>query len=262
MLSFAIAGCCGPSLPGELMLIQFYEPFYKHMVWAPWKYDDTGLAINADMATAHSTWMSYFPSSSHASPGSVVMPDAPMASLQTMQPDVLPPNTPIQPPPWAPPPPPTPPSPPPWATDQLFSSWSMPMATSTTGHVTDYYNPLSSDANGGSSASNNGFSAPNAASSSSRTSNGLELLQEGLGSGLHRLSGSGTGHSRYSMAGLGFGLPLSRLYARYFGGDIKLQVRLPSWWDEWGTLQSNYTCFSVNSLTHAQMLVMHPWSWP
>ena len=28
---------------------------------------------------------------------------------------------------------------------------------------------------------------------------------------------------RYQLAGLGFGLPLSRLYERYFGGDLALQ---------------------------------------
>jgi hypothetical protein len=31
---------------------------------------------------------------------------------------------------------------------------------------------------------------------------------------------------RYRMAGLGFGLPLTRLHARYFGGDLVLQVRV------------------------------------
>ncbi|KAG2451153.1 hypothetical protein HYH02_004420 [Chlamydomonas schloesseri] len=42
---------------------------------------------------------------------------------------------------------------------------------------------------------------------------GLQVLMRGPG-----------GHSRYQMAGLGFGLPLSRLYARYFGGDLRLQT--------------------------------------
>lgn len=36
------------------------------------------------------------------------------------------------------------------------------------------------------------------------------------------------GAARYSMGGLGFGLPLSRLYARYFGGDLKL-VSMPGY---------------------------------
>lgn len=36
------------------------------------------------------------------------------------------------------------------------------------------------------------------------------------------------GAARYRMAGLGFGLPLSRLYARYFGGELKL-VSMPGY---------------------------------
>jgi [3-methyl-2-oxobutanoate dehydrogenase (acetyl-transferring)] kinase len=34
--------------------------------------------------------------------------------------------------------------------------------------------------------------------------------------------------ARYRLAGLGFGLPLSRLYARYFGGDVRL-VSMPGY---------------------------------
>lgn len=61
------------------------------------------------------------------------------------------------------------------------------------------------------------------------------------------LSGA-PGDTRYRLAGLGFGLPLSRLYARYFSGDVRL-VSLPGfgvdafltlphlegdWWTEGG----------------------------
>lgn len=43
----------------------------------------------------------------------------------------------------------------------------------------------------------------------------------------HRQVGKySAGAARYRMAGLGFGLPLSRLYARYFSGDLKL-VSMP-----------------------------------
>lgn len=37
-----------------------------------------------------------------------------------------------------------------------------------------------------------------------------------------------SGMGRYRIAGLGFGLPLSRLYARYFGGDLRL-VNMPGY---------------------------------
>lgn len=37
-------------------------------------------------------------------------------------------------------------------------------------------------------------------------------------------TGVGDFDSRHKMAGLGFGLPLARLYARYFGGDLSLKV--------------------------------------
>eukprot|EP00873_Tetraselmis_striata_P016162 jgi/Tetstr1/436426/TSEL_025256.t1 len=48
--------------------------------------------------------------------------------------------------------------------------------------------------------------------------------EEGLGFG-HQLSNAAdAGRRRYRMAGLGFGLPLSRVYARYFGGDLALKA--------------------------------------
>ncbi|GFR41707.1 hypothetical protein Agub_g2457 [Astrephomene gubernaculifera] len=74
----------------------------------------------------------------------------------------------------------------------------------------------------GTRARGNGGGAGAAAAAgrqSSGAGNGLQGLMSGGAAG-----GAAGGGSRYRMAGLGFGLPLSRVYARYFGGDLRLQT--------------------------------------
>jgi len=60
-------------------------------------------------------------------------------------------------------------------------------------------------------------------SSAGGTRDALGALQGGDGGG-GGVPPSGQLSGSFRMAGLGFGLPLSRLYARYFGGDIVLHV--------------------------------------
>jgi [3-methyl-2-oxobutanoate dehydrogenase (acetyl-transferring)] kinase len=48
----------------------------------------------------------------------------------------------------------------------------------------------------------------------------------GCGAAWAAAEGGAAGRGRWRMGGLGFGLPLSRLYARYFGGDLRL-VSMP-----------------------------------
>ncbi|KXZ53307.1 hypothetical protein GPECTOR_7g1201 [Gonium pectorale] len=99
-------------------------------------------------------------------------------------------------------------------------------------------------------------SGSTAAANGASSSNGSDVV-EGLGSGgqqngprggiggLAGLMRSGGG-SRFQMAGLGFGLPLSRVYARYFGGDLKLQS-VPG--------------YGVDAYLQLRRLEEHEWAW-
>lgn len=112
--------------------------------------------------------------------------------------------------------------------DVLDKAWSYGFTTSSTGmsgadnngsqqHLHDA--PYSSSGSNGSSTSGSDLQAAAADGQ-------LQQTQADFGALLADVSDAP--RRRYSLAGLGFGLPLSRLHARYFGGDLKL-VNLPGY---------------------------------
>lgn len=89
-----------------------------------------------------------------------------------------------------------------------------------------------SGSEGGSSGSG-GEGSTGGSQSPGRAAAGLGGVQGSVQGGIGGAQGSGFGlqlqhtteapRQRYKLAGLGFGLPLSRLFARYFGGELALQ---------------------------------------
>lgn len=114
-------------------------------------------------------------------------------------------------------------------TEDLARVWSYGFTTSRTGlpgvdsnglhpqpqHVNE---ALYSSSSGGSSSESDG--------QATGAETQLQQTQEAFGALLADVNEAP--RRRYSLAGLGFGLPLSRLHARYFGGDLKL-VNLPGY---------------------------------
>jgi [3-methyl-2-oxobutanoate dehydrogenase (acetyl-transferring)] kinase len=82
-----------------------------------------------------------------------------------------------------------------------------------------------SGGSGGSSSSSGGSASPFDAQAAAADAH---AAQTAAAFGALLSSVSDAPRARYSLAGLGFGLPLSRLHARYFGGELAL-VNLPGY---------------------------------
>eukprot|EP00878_Enallax_costatus_P015017 GHUV01015724.1.p1 GENE.GHUV01015724.1~~GHUV01015724.1.p1 ORF type:complete len:495 (+),score=95.37 GHUV01015724.1:1927-3411(+) len=115
--------------------------------------------------------------------------------------------------------------------DMLDKVWSYGFTTSSTGipgadnngsqHYQQHVNEALYSSSGSSGSSTSGSDPQTAAADEQ-----LQQTQAAFGALLADVADAP--RRRYSLAGLGFGLPLSRLHARYFGGDLKL-VNLPGY---------------------------------
>lgn len=88
--------------------------------------------------------------------------------------------------------------------------------------------PSSDSSSGAASGNSSSGSSGDSAAFDQGAAADAHLVQTAAAFGNLLSSVSVASQQRYSLAGLGFGLPMSRLYARYFGGDLCL-VNLPGY---------------------------------
>jgi hypothetical protein len=102
----------------------------------------------------------------------------------------------------------------------LSKVWAYGFTTSELGMTSEGESGSPAGDGGGGGPGGNGESSPGAeAAEPTGSSSG----GGGGGLGFHLAHASEAPRQRYKLAGLGFGLPMSRLYARYFGGELSLQ---------------------------------------
>ncbi|OAA68364.1 mitochondrial pyruvate dehydrogenase [Niveomyces insectorum RCEF 264] len=105
------------------------------------------------------------------------------------------------------------------STDVLPNIWSYSFTTFS--ELGDLPGSATSSSNSSSNNNNNNGDANTATNSANSINSNLSNGSDGASDGLNILSASNQGGS--SIAGLGYGLPLSRAYAEYFGGGIAIQ---------------------------------------